>query len=1100
MAKGKGARRSAPPPLPFAEKLVLNQWVISLFGVDPLVPHVENGEIVRPFRLLARPLETVPEGLGEDGLHHFFHALAHADYFIGGAAKISKADLQRYEENIVSHTLAMNARRRPEIKWKYFQWLSLVFTEIYLERWFTDPSRMLMDLNSFVADFNVAHHEYADVETYEAEDLNKICFQNATGSGKTLLMHVHYRQFWHYAKKYGCDGRFNLPFLLTPKDKLSEQHRREMSESGIRGIRYEKGAGGELGEYIYTLEIQKVQNEDGPETVAVRNLGDNNLLFVDEGHAGLSSPEANTWAKHRARMCEKGFSFEYSATFQQAVSGTAHEDAYAKAVLFDYSYRWFYEDGYGKDYRIHNIPDTFEKLRFTYLTGALLKSHQQLRLYEEKKAEYAPFNVEKPLWVFVGGTVTGGKKKLSAQDRAVATDVAEIIGFFAKFLSDSETAIATIDSLLFESGAETGMIDSKGNDIFGDSFGFLLSLACGEERNKFAARMYADILARFFNGASPGKIEVVRLRGDSGEILLRAPNADVRRPFGLVYVGSPKELEDHLKGLDGLRDMVSFAPETEAADAMFTSLRGSSSPVNLLIGSKKFVEGWDCWRVSSLGLMHVGRSEGAQIIQLFGRGVRLKGWKWSLKRSGRSGAPTIPKGLQELEVLNVFGIEADFMATFRDALKKEGLPGNEKICEERIPLNVTYNFGKKLKVVRPKRKKSDGKEYDFRTDGPIATIGGEVPAWIIKNPVKADWYPRIVSMVSEGAGADGEAKYDSSKIGQHAAALLDYDALYFALEKHKRERGWHNLAASPDGIRALFGRTDWYELLVPRKSVVPDDFAGLRTLREIADDLLKNYAKKLYGYARSQYIDPRLETRELSATDGDIPSSAEYLLRFDGDSTTLAMHIATLKSELAAKKNELIPLAPMAGVNLGMHLFEPLLHVRKPGEIVVAPMSLNESEFKFVEALCEYAKAHPDEISANGRETYLLRNVSTSKGMGFAEASNFHPDFILWIVEGERQYITFIEPHGLVHEAEDSDKIMFCKRVKNIEQRLADKNVVLNSFILSPTSYCDIVWRPVPHTKWLAENRHILFMEDGGEKYLKSLFGLILAANQIKDD
>jgi hypothetical protein len=29
-----------------------------------------------------------------------------------------------------------------------------------------------------------------------------------------------------------------------------------------------------------------------------------------------------------------------------------------------------------------------------------------------------------------------------------------------------------------------------------------------------------------------------------------------------------------------------------------------------------------------MGLMHVGRSEGAQIIQLFGRGIRLKGYDW----------------------------------------------------------------------------------------------------------------------------------------------------------------------------------------------------------------------------------------------------------------------------------------------------------------------------------------------------------------------------------------------------------------------------------------------------------------------------------------
>ena len=117
----------------------------------------------------------------------------------------------------------------------------------------------------------------------------------------------------------------------------------------------------------------------------------------------------------------------------------------------------------------------------------------------------------------------------------------------------------------------------------------------------------------------------------------------------------------------------------------------------------------------------------------------------------------------------------------------------------------------------------------------------------------------------------------------------------------------------------------------------------------------------------------------------------------------------------------------------------------------------------------------------------MLRNLSRGKGVGFAEASNFHPDFILWIVEGEKQYVTFIEPHGLVHESLASDKVRFAIRIKQIEQRLGDPNMVLNSFILSPTPYQGILWMPRPLKDQLLRN-HILFLEDGGEVYLKQLF------------
>jgi hypothetical protein len=130
--------------------------------------------------------------------------------------------------------------------------------------------------------------------------------------------------------------------------------------------------------------------------------------------------------------------------------------------------------------------------------------------------------------------------------------------------------------------------------------------------------------------------------------------------------------------------------DSDFTEAMFASVKDSTSPVNLLIGSKKFVEGWDCWRGSTMGLMHVGKSEGSQIIQLFGRGVRLKGYEWSLKRSGHTRASVRPPFIEEIETLNVFGVEADFMKKFGEFLKEEGLPGNERRKIITISLNVSW--------------------------------------------------------------------------------------------------------------------------------------------------------------------------------------------------------------------------------------------------------------------------------------------------------------------------------------------------------------------------------------------------------------------------
>ncbi|MFN2267750.1 MAG: hypothetical protein ABR533_05705, partial [Desulfonatronovibrio sp.] len=65
---------------------------------------------------------------------------------------------------------------------------------------------------------------------------------------------------------------------------------------------------------------------------------------------------------------------------------------------------------------------------------------------------------------------------------------------------------------------------------------------------------------------------------------------------------------------------------------LFEHIDTPDSPVNLLIGSRKFAEGWNCFRVSVIGLINLGATKGNKIIQIFGRGVRLHGQSGDGKR------------------------------------------------------------------------------------------------------------------------------------------------------------------------------------------------------------------------------------------------------------------------------------------------------------------------------------------------------------------------------------------------------------------------------------------------------------------------------------
>ena len=118
------------------------------------------------------------------------------------------------------------------------------------------------------------------------------------------------------------------------------------------------------------------------------------------------------------------------------------------------------------------------------------------------------------------------------------------------------------------------------------------------------------------------------------------------------------------------------------------------------------------------------------------------------------------------------------------------------------------------------------------------------------------------------------------------------------------------------------------------------------------------------------------------------------------------------------------------------------------------PVALKNSEFNFVKDLHKYLVASGDAHA--GKEFFLLRNKTRSGGIGFFEAGCFHPDFILWVLDGAKQHIAFIEPHGLIHEGPASLKVQFFKTIKDIEKRLADKTVALSSFIVSPTRMGDL--------------------------------------------
>ena len=1074
MARGRprrgnpGARGDEPRPLRFEQRLVLHQWLLSLFGVSSFE------------RLAANLKATELEGFDENNVSRFYQQLR----LLFDRPELPHDLLLAYDQNIVRHWRQITDRRNHAGAFlypKYFQYLALLFTEIYLDRYFRDPDGLLAQLNKHVERFNQQVPAASRIEPYTRQDLNKVAFWMATGSGKTLLMHINILQYQHYLRAHNRERELNRIILLTPNEGLSHQHLEEFRLSCIEAELF-SNKGQRTGRAVEILDIHKLREEMGEKTVAVDTFEGNNLVLVDEGHRGTSGTEIGAWMQKRNQLCENGFSFEYSATFGQAMKASGNralEQTYAKCILFDYSYKYFYGDGYGKDYRILNLAnDSDESVRRRYLTACLLTFYQQLKLYRDKLEEFRPFLIERPLWVFVGGSVNA----VRSENKRKVSDVVDILLFLASFVRERDQSVAAIDRLLKGS---SGLLDAQGRDIFAGAFQYLNTLGLTPDQ------VFDDILRVLFNASKEAALHVENLKGTDGEVALRLGNNE---PFGVINVGDASAL---CKLCEERRELV--VTEKEFSGSLFRTLNDEASKINILIGSKKFTEGWSSWRVSTMGLMNIGRNEGPQIIQLFGRGVRLKGKDFSLKRSRRLEGQPLPENIEALETLNIFGIRADYMRQFKEYLEDEGLPANEDRIEFVLP--VIKNLGtKKLKIVRLKE------NIDFKKDGQKPILDAEPPDYLKKHPVVLDWYPKLQAMTSLPAQAGGagrpstqEAEREKHYFDEQHLAFLDFDAIYFELQQFKNERAWHNLTLPRSSLKTLLEKKDWYILYIPEEEMKFHSFRQVQRWQEIATTLLKKYLDRYYKFKKQEFESKQLEYRELSEDDPNFVSEYRLLIeRSRQDIVQKLQEIKWLITSGALKEAEFSKLVFQDGsirtIAFAGHLYQPLIYVGND-LIEVKPVVLeNEAERDFVLHLQEFCESDKGQDFLKGKELYLLRNRSRGHGIGFFEAGNFYPDFILWLLADGKQYVNFIDPKGLRNlEGPNDPKIRFHLTIKDLERQLGDQAVILNSFIVSSTRMPEVAWWNDGMTKDELEARNVLFQREDRDTYIEKLMNKILS-------
>lgn len=538
-----------------------------------------------------------------------------------------------------------------------------------------------------------------------------------------------------------------------------------------------------------------------------------------------------------------------------------------------------------------------------------------------------------------------------------------------------------------------------------------------------------------------GVLKLENLKACNGEIALTLGE---NVAFGVINVGDTNELIK-LCEANELRTI-----DNDFQESLFNNIKDKDSRVKILIGSKKFTEGWDSWRVSAIGLMNIGKKEGRQIIQLFGRGIRLQGYNMSLKRTSALGAinigAAIPEYISTLETLNIFGINANYMKEFRDMLLKENVPPNDEKIDIKLPILPTIESDelKKLKVIRVK----DNMQYKRNAEKEV--LDNNISIYFKENKIKLDLYANIDEVQS------------------------------------KKDRCLYNINIAKEYLVDLLLDDCWYEIYMP-KADFRITFANKTRFEDVAIMLLQKYLERFFKKKKAEWEKDKLEYVEL--TYNEFIKSDSYNIEINANQHSIIENISELKNILTACKNtgdiksisyEKYSDAYVKFIGFDRHVYNPLIAVpTKIKDIKISPIELNSGEAQFVEALKDYVNNEKDRKLA-GKEIYLIRN--SVGNVGFFEEGNFYPDFIMWIIDYEKEYITFIYPKGMRNVGLDSSKVMLYKKIKEYEKLLntnnTEKPVILNSFILSVTSIDELAMLFNDITKEKCEDRNVFFLKE----------------------
>lgn len=822
--------------------------------------------------------------------------------------------------------------------------------------------------------------------------INRASFWMATGSGKTIVM-IKLIEILHLLQESGKIEKKPM-MLLVPNDKILSQFKQRIQDYNqyhsttmrISELReYESNIldlyPNEINIFLGRSDLLDIEENVGKKSDAKRLNYKNFLspngwyILLDEAHRGDSKDSVRKeYINQLARGLgserieyeddekKRGFIFNFSATFSDELD--------LQTCAFNYNLEKFNEDRYGK-----NIAILDEKLRFkedendeekinrvieSFIIFGAIKKSKKILFEKYTSQSSKPLLYHNPLMISVSDEVN--------------TPKAGIKLYFEALLRVMGTKIEGFENIKREilQKLKAQKLYFSSQDLSKEFLKILEEITLDEIRESV------------FHSKEISACEACRIKDNTKELVFKSKNAD--KPFLLLNIGDTKKWEkDYIASLG-------MELSEDLSQSFFGNINDEDSPINIMMGSQVFKEGWDSNRVNFINFINIGSAEAKKyVLQTIGRGVRIEPYKNMRKRLMES---DLEYGEKERIRGYESGLETLFvMATHHNAIKF--IVENIQVLRTQTPLKGIKKSKTFSPLLIPKYQEIEEKRNYRIADEDFENL---------KRYIKS--FDEDVLILSE--------------------EIRSADMGYSTIQKIIQE---------DESIQKTGGKQDKgpKEMLQVMDAFFVCKPKGLKEFRELEGEIC--HFEKFTSTLDPRTIEGINKGIEKLLRSGNkdilIKQEKEKLKNNVIDIDTYTQNIREIENENFDDKFKNEEYGYTFSKELKEHYYLPIIIADSPQSNEISYVIRHWSEKEFLEDLKNYLRDDNHALKKyNWSFSRIVENVDEiyipyldSKAQ---TERMFFPDFIFWLQDKEsgRYKILFVDPKGLEHESGARDKAM----------------------------------------------------------------------------